>query len=181
MKLIFKKYRWRLKMMKHKHKNPSSIKDGVPPTKERRSQNGGVYVEVIRRDPKGHSLIKRYRAVWECPLDAYRDLGVINSQEHKAGLKFRRLYYATVICRAVNDRGTRPEGDNQVDKFEKQLRSAIQTLPPPSKETVIAVCGHNQVFWSSQALEKLRKGLGHLALNWHRTAIEVADHKPRLS
>src|ERR1700677_3960575 len=116
-------------MINVRFQRSKSIKDGAAPTKERRRQNGGVYAEIITKDAKGYSLIKRYRAVWECPLDAYRDLGVINTQEHKAGLKFRRLYYATVICRAVNDRGSRVEGDNQVDKFERQLRSAIQVLP----------------------------------------------------
>jgi hypothetical protein len=147
------------------------------PTKERRRQNGGVFAELIRRDPEGHSLIKRYRAVWECPLDAYKDFGLINAQEYRAGLKFRRIYYATVICRAINDHERVFGGDTQVANHERALKSAFQILPSHDKEAVIDICGHNQPARSPRMLDALKKGLGHLALKWNMVAIEVCEHK----
>ena len=161
-----------------KDENPTPINNEVAPTKERCRQNGGLYAEIIRRDPsEGHQLIKRYRAVWECPLDAYRDFGLINAREYETGMKFRRIYYSAVMCREVNEREAIWGGDVRVTSVEKQLRSALKILPSNDRVAVIDVCGHNQPAMDSKRLDALKKGLGHLALSWNRAAIEVCEHK----
>src|SRR6202044_1104230 len=86
-------------MIKARNRKSHPIKIGAIPTKERRRQNGGVFSEVIDRDANGKVFMKRYRAVWECPLDVYRDQKVINDREYRAGLRFHEAYYGAVICR----------------------------------------------------------------------------------
>ncbi len=65
-------------IMSREHNNdPTYLTyDGGMPTKERHYQNGGVTFDVIDHDHK--ILVKRYRAVWECPLDAYMEQGAIS-------------------------------------------------------------------------------------------------------
>src|ERR1700722_12884376 len=109
-------------MIEPNNENPS-------PTNERLQQNGGVFAELVRDEEK-NAPVKRYRATWECPLDAYRDFGLINAKEYKAGLEFRRIYYATVMCRKMNEHGLVSDEDMQVAKLEGVLKSALRQMPP---------------------------------------------------
>jgi len=165
-------------MMKQKHKRPTSIKDGIAPTKERRRQNGGVFAEIINKDPKGNALLKRYRAVWECPLDAYKDIGIINAAQHKAGLEFRKAYYASVVCKTVNDRMSEEQLNREVSKLERVLRAAFKELSPTHTESVIDACGHNLLVTDAVKLERLKIGLGKLTKLWNLTAQEVCNKAP---
>jgi hypothetical protein len=167
-------------MAKHSHKTRyTTVKIGVGPTKERRRHNGGVMVEIIDRAAGGKALIKRFRAVWECPLDVYRDAKVINEAEHRAGLKFRQAYFQSVI-RPRTTYGRINSNDNRTPTHsDKLLKEAYMELPSENRDVVIAVCGHDQIIWSQKALDKLRKGLGHLAMQWDMMAIEICEHNEK--
>src|SRR5580698_4089668 len=93
-------------MAKHTGKKTfTTVKMGESPTEERRRQNGGVTSELIGRDASGKALVNRYRAVWESPLDMYRDTKLISASEHKAGEQFKNAYFSAVITRrAANER-----------------------------------------------------------------------------
>jgi len=157
-------------------KRTALIKSGKIPTPERRRHNGGVYAEIIHRDAKSPVLVKRYRAVWECPLDAYRDLGVITKAQHRAGLKFRRIYYASVMCRAANDRMGPVDADLRIPRLKRVLNTAYRRLPFPHREAVIDACGHNLVIIDLAKLERLKRGLDQLVELWRMTAQEVCGH-----
>ncbi len=148
----------------------------VAPTKERAQHNGGVKEEVVAWDADGNPVATRFRAVWECPLDAYRDHGVINKAEHKTGIEFRRVYYGVVFSRQPE---TRPTTEAQAVRkpttSETKLKEAYDTLPFDELDVIVTVCGNNHHIWNARAYEKLRRGLGHLAVAWHSAAIEVCD------
>jgi hypothetical protein len=169
-------------MMAKRTKKPinSAIKIGIAPTQERYNRNGGLRMEIMDRDARGKVLMRRYRAVWECPLDAYLDHRVITEPEHRAGTRFRHAYHRAVLSRrAIAERLNRYPTTEGLTMNEKLIKDAYDTISPHNMGTVIDVCGHDRVIWGPQALESLRKGLGHLALKWHMTAIEVCEHKPK--
>lgn len=155
----------------------TTVKMGETPTKERRHQNGGVMSETVARDVDDKSLVKRYRAVWECPLDVYKDRKIITEPEHRAGLRFRQAYHRTVLSRsAARERLNRYPAKEGLTMNEKLIKDAYHVVSPHNIGAVIDVCGHGQMIWSSKALESLRKGLGDLAVSWHSAAIEVSEH-----
>jgi len=160
----------------HKH-TAKSVRTGVAPTQERHNHNGGVTFENIPVDD-GPVLIRRYRAVWECPLDAYKDLGLIDEAAHRAGLQFHEAYYGTILNGRLD---LRPVSEEQAAKCpnerERHFKEARKALPADELKAVIDVCGHNMHIWKPSALEKLHRGLGRLALEWHTNAIEVCEHK----
>ncbi len=159
-------------------KRASTVKMGASPTKERRLQNGGVVMETIERNTHGKTLINRYRAAWECPLDAYRALKLIGEPEYRAGLRFHRAYYGAVLCRREEFRPTSSDhASMEPTMSDKLLNQAHKAIPPEDLGAVIDVCGHSKPAWNPRALEKLRKGLGHLALRWNMAAIEVCEYK----
>ena len=159
-------------------KRANTVRMGASPTKERRRQNGGVVMETVERDAHGRELINRYRAAWECPLDAYRDLNVIGEPEYRAGLRFHRAYYGVVFGRRYDFKPTNNYlSTMEPNMSERLLKQAYDTLPTDELGAVIDVCGHGERIWNPRALDKLRKGLGHLAIRWHMTAIEVCEHK----
>ena len=97
-------------MQKHKcKKSITGPGTGATPSKERRNQNGGLIWEAIPSSIRPGQLVRRYRAVWESPLDAYRAYGVINREEYRAGLRFHRAYYGVVLCRRADFRPTSDE------------------------------------------------------------------------
>jgi len=160
-------------MNKSKRKRTiNSARSPLAPTKERRSQNGGV---VRERISDGRMTVDRYRAVWECPLDAYHDHGLISEAQYKAGLRFRHLYYGAVIARNINDcRPTSIEQANMEPTMQDRLlNKAYDTLAPDEMKAVIDVCGFSEHIWNPRAYEKMRKGLGHLAVQWNMAAVEV--------
>jgi len=159
----------------NRQKRSNTIKDGATPTPERRKRNGGVTVEVIHRNASGTSLVKRYRAVWECPLDAYRDKGIINETQHKSGMQFREAYYATVNCRAANDRGSPLTEDEQVARLEMVLKAAFRKLSYEQRGPVVDICGHNEFVTDPSRLARLKSGLNQLINLWRVTAQEICD------
>ena len=62
---------------------------------------------------------------------------------------------------------------------EKLIRDAQRTLSPHNMWAVIDICGYDQPAKDATMLDKLKKGLGHLAVRWNMAAIEVCEHKPK--
>lgn len=168
-------------MTKRKDRKHSAVvKMGEVPTKERQHQNGGVFSEIVECDVNGKALIKRYRAVWECPLDAYRDRKILTGPEHLAGLRFRKAYYKAILSRRATSERLRPYSLRPsvgLTTSEKILKEAYQTLPPYNKGIIIDICGHDLPARDQATLDKLKEGLGHLALRWHMASIEVCKRK----
>jgi len=165
-------------MSKHQD-NPQIARPSAhgTPTKERAQHNGGVDEEVVAWDADGNPIATRFRAIWECPLDAYRDKGLISKQEHKTGIDFRRVYYGVVLNRPLDINPiTEEQAAREPTASEALLKQAYDTLPSDEVEVIVTVCGNSHHIWNARAYEKLRRGLGHLALAWHRAAIEVAEH-----
>ena len=159
-----------------------SVKFGVTPTKERRQHNGGVVCEAIRVDRQSKTYINRYRAVWESPLDVYFDRKVISKPEYRAGLRFHRAYYGSVMCRSKEMHLTSQEQASlKPTPLEGLLKEAYAALPLDTLGVVVNVCGYNEPVRNEVMLEKLRKGLGHLAVKWNMAAIEVCDPKQKQS
>lgn len=154
----------------------SRLSANVTPTKERWQHNGGVKEEVIAWDADGNPTTTRFRAVCECPLDDYKDQNLINKYEHKAGIKFRRVYYGVVLCRRPETGLTsKDQASRSPTMSERLLKQAYETLPSDELNVVVTVCGDGHHIWNRSALEKLRRGLGKLAIAWHSAAIEVCE------
>lgn len=157
-------------------KKLSTMRVGTAPTKERRRQNGGVIKEIIKNTASG-KLIRRYRAVYECPLDAYLSADLISKAEHCAGIGFRRAYYGAVISRPTDSRPvSAEEAAKEPTMYEKALGQVYSILPSDEMSAVINVCGFSEHSWNPQAYEKMRKGLGHLAVQWNMAAFETCGH-----
>ncbi|MDE1902132.1 MAG: hypothetical protein KGI37_10920 [Alphaproteobacteria bacterium] len=154
-----------------------SVIIGIEPTKERHHQNGGLIKKAVRVG-NNEFLINKYRAVWECPLDVYRDTNAISKTEYRAGMWFRRAYYGAVLSQRRDLRPTSHEAATmEPTMHDRLLNEARAALPSDQITVVTGVCGHSQLTYSPHALEKLRKGLGHLAVRWNMAAVEVCDHK----
>ena len=166
-----------------KHKRKKSItgpRTGATPTKERRNQNGGLIWETIPSSVRPGQLVRRYRAVWESPLDAYRAYGVISRDEYRAGLRFHRAYYGVVLCRRADYRPTGEEHASWKETaVEKLLKLARKIIAPEDLNAVIAICGHSQPARNPRALTCLKRGLGDLASQWHLAAREVCEPRKR--
>ncbi len=162
-------------MSRHKSKNKvTSIKTGMVPTKERHQHNGGIIAEVTELDNQGKALMHRYRAVWECPLDAYKDKKIITEPEYLSGLRFRQAYYRAVLSRRAGyERLNAAPMDTSLTPSERILRDAYKILPSYNKGAVIDICGHDRYAESEKEVKALRNGLGRLARCWHMAAIEV--------
>jgi len=152
---------------RHDKQRISSVRTGATPTKERRRQHGGVTFDVIDRDYHNKILVRRYRAVWECPLDAYVDKGAISVSEHWAGLKFREAYFQAVLCKAaICDRIRKYTPDIGYSPGERVLKEAYRALSHEYKGAVVDICGHDQPARDMAKLDRLKKGLGQLAELW---------------
>lgn len=164
-----------------KHKRPKNItgpRTWVTPTKERHRQNGGLIAEVVPGSRRPGHFIKRYRAVWECPLDAYYDNGVINRAEYRAGRRFHRAYYGVVLLRRRDFRPTcEAHALWKETAVEKLLKLARKIVAPEDLNAVIAICGHSQPARNQRALSCLKRGLGDLASQWHLAAREVCERR----
>jgi len=147
------------------------ISAGMVPTKERRKQNGGVVSEVIERD--GDSLTKRYRAVWECPLDAYLGKGLITERQYVVGLMFRQAYHRAVKSKSAAQNRLALSSSTREGLSEKVLKSAYKKLSPHNMGSIIDICGHDLPAQDSVKLGRLQKGLGELADLWKVAAIEI--------
>ena len=60
---------------------------------------------------------------------------------------------------------------------DKIIDKAYAILPIDEMRAIIDVCGHDLPVSNIKYLEKLRKGLGKLALQWNMAAIETCEHK----
>jgi len=58
---------------------------------------------------------------------------------------------------------------------DKLLDEAYEAVESQDMGHVIDVCGHSNHIWNPQALEKLRRGLGRLAVQWNMAAIEFTE------
>jgi len=155
---------------------PATVKIEDSPTKERRRQNGGVVSEIIDRDVNDTVLVKRYKAVWECPLDTYKDLGVINEPQHHAGISFRQAYHLAVLCRkAAHERINLNISHTGLTKSESLLKQAYKILPPYYRPIIIDICGHDESATSEIELLHLKEGLKKLSNYWNMAAMEVCE------
>jgi len=163
-------------MTGNKQKHRVTIENGISPTRERHFHNGGLIAVSIAGG------VNRYRAVYECALDIYLERKIIAQPQYQAGLRFKEAYHHSVSCRtASKDRGSRYSNFNieRLTMSEKMIQQANNELDDDNWNVVEGVCGHDQVVWSPKALESLRKGLGHLAIKWHMSAIEICEHKKK--
>ncbi|MEJ0062757.1 MAG: hypothetical protein WDO70_06030 [Alphaproteobacteria bacterium] len=158
-------------------KGITGLRTWATPTKERRRQNGGVICDTIQSSTR-IGLIRRYRAVWECPLDAYHAHGVIRWAEYRAGLRLHRAYHGVVLCRRAD---YRPMSDEHASwpqtRIEKLLNLARKIIMPEDLNTVIDICGHSRPAQFQRELVSLKRGLGDLASRWHMAAAEACEHK----
>jgi hypothetical protein len=150
----------------------------VKPTQERHWHNGGLIAETVVSGNSG--IITRYRAVWECPLDVYRDRRILSPTQYRAGLRLRRAFRDVVarhraMCSRMMQSLSLSETSSMSDKIIKDASAIVAAGDMP---TVIDVCGYDQLIWNPNALDKLRRGLGHLAVAWHSAAMELCD-RPR--
>lgn len=159
-------------MRKNRHKGRIlTVRMGEKPTPERRRQNGGVISEIVDRGAGDRILVKRYRAVWECPLDVYLDREVITEPEYRAGQKFRNAYFRAVLGIKVDDIGTGNEGDREMAMLspiysDRLLCDAYEALSPKQKAIVVSVCGHDEVAGETARLKTLHRGLEKLCDVW---------------
>lgn len=159
-------------MAKRKHKTKvQSIRTGESPTQERRVQNGGVVKEVTDRDCKGNALTYRFKAVADCPLDAYFLRGNLTGPEYEAGMKFRRAYLRSILHVRAQDTDSGSHGDPEMAALmpvysERILQEACETLSPAQKTVVISVCGYDEWAGGSYKLQTLHRGLEKLAILW---------------
>ncbi len=162
-------------MNTHKSKRQlSSIKIDAAPTKERRRQQGGVRTEVIVQDKHGKALMHRYRAVWECPLDVYKDKKIITEPEYQSGLRFREAYHRSVLSRRAGyERLNNFPNDMRLTPGERLVKDAYRILSSHHMGAVIAICGHGQPAKDEQELKVLRGSLGRLARCWQLAAAAV--------
>ena len=160
-----------------------TIRYGIAPTRERQFQNGGVRVETVAKGIHGKALVNRYNAVHECALDVYLERKIITRPQYRAGLRFREAYHRSITCRTAERNRLGLYSDNTNDKrltmSEKLIRQAHNTLDSSEMGTVIDVCGNGHLTWNPKALEKLRKGLGHLSVKWQGVAVEICEHKTK--
>lgn len=156
------------------NKNAPRIKTGMAPTKERHQHSGGVMAEAIELDHQSKVLMHRYRAVWNCPLDVYRDMEVITEPEYQSGLRFRQAYYRAVLSRRADyERLNSCPTDTSLTPSERILKDAYRIMPSYNMGTVIDICGHDRYAKNEKEVKALRNGLGQLARRWHMAATEI--------
>ncbi|MBV8648454.1 hypothetical protein [Paludibacterium sp.] len=152
-----------------------NVRTGIAPTAERYHRNGGVRTEIVS---EGGARTMRYRAAWECPLDAYRDLKIINEAEYKAGLKFHQAYYGAVIFVRADFRPTsKIQADRKPTKSDILLKKVYVAIPSEDMSVIIDICGRSKPAQSPRAMNILKRGLGHLATHWKMAAREVCKRK----
>lgn len=129
--------------------------------------------------------MQRYRAVRECALDIYLESRLINRIQHRAGLRFREAYHRTASCRTteINRNGIYENHSDATDErltmSENLIRQARNELNPENWHVVEDVCGLNRILYSPRAYEALRKGLGHLAVEWNMAAVALCNHRKK--
>ncbi len=153
---------------KHDRGRVRSVRTGATPTKERRLQNGGVTFDVIDPDYHHKTLIRRYRAICECTLDAYVERKAISVAEHWAGLKFREAYFSAMLCkRAICERASKYTNPaTGPSPGERVLKEAYRALSHQYTRAVVDICGHDEPAQDEIKLDKLKKGLAELADFW---------------
>jgi hypothetical protein len=152
------------------------------PTPERCHQNGGVICESLPNTARHGHHITRYRAVWECPLDAYRAYGILNQAEYRAGLRFYRAYFGVVLCRREDFYSpvSRELASIEPASIDTQLKTARKIIAPQDLRAVINICGHSWPAQYQRDLVSLKRGLGELASRWNLAASEVCAPRKRL-
>ena len=173
-------------MNKHYAKNqrPSRYIIGAAPTPERHRHLGGFRRKFIKADDASGAVVQRYRARWASPLDLYRDKQIIDRGQFLAGLRFGRIYrYAVSSELACHERARRidspstPDGSDSLQRALAYVEQAHAALTSDTMNVVIDVCAHAKPVSSPEALGKLRRGLGRLALEWGMAATDMCQHR----
>jgi len=154
-----------------------TVRAGEAPTPERRFHNGGVVSEIVDRDISHSILVKRYKAAWECPLDAYLIRGAITEPEHRAGVKFRNAYLRAVLRLRIEDIGTGCRGSADMAALtpiysQRLLNDAYSALSTKQRAILISVCGHDEVAGATPRLKTLHRGLEKLCEVWKINKID---------
>ena len=168
-------------MRKHKFKRCiTGPGTGATPTKERHHRNGGLIWETVPSSTRPGQQVRRYRAVWESPLDVYRLYGVISREEYLTGLRFHRMYYGVVLLRRRDRRPVSAEHAAWKQTLvEKRLKQAHAIIAPRDLDAVIEICGHSLPARNPKALTCLKRGLRDLTNQWHLAAKDVCGYKRR--
>jgi hypothetical protein len=158
----------------HSRRVIRSVRTGIGPTVERKRQQGGVVKEIVDRDTDGNVLIERYKAAFECPLDAYKLSGKITEDEYRASIKFRYAYMRAVLKIRVEDIGSGCHGSYDMAGLmpihsERILNEAYAVLTPRQKVAIISVCGHDEKPKDKDHFQTFQRGLEVLAELWGTT------------
>ncbi len=140
-------------------------------TMERRRQLGGLITEVVDRDLRGNSILKRHKAKIECHLDIYLYRGQLSVPEYDAGMIFRKAYMRYVLDIKVDDdvQGGRADAEMAmlaVPHSKKLIDEAHDVLSQPQWMVVEAICGLDDTAGNSYRFETFRRGLEKLVDLW---------------
>jgi len=154
------------------------------PTPERCRKMGGFRHQYVKVGNGRGMAILRCRARWASPLDLYRDRQVIDHAQYQAGLQFGRSYrYAIAGEAACHERSRRIDNPETSDMNEGLLRAlacveqAHAALSADTVNVVIDICAYAQPAENQRAMDKLRRGLGRLALEWGMVTTELCRRK----
>ena len=177
-------------MDKHTSKNQKVDKYvlGIAPTAERQRHQGGFRREYVKADGSAGIAVQRYRARWPAPLDLYLDMEIIDRDQHQAGLQFGRAYRQAVsneaACHerarridsppAASDMSDTPDGLQRALDYVEQAYAALSS---DVFNTMTDVCAYERLVENPAAFNKLRKGLGRLALEWGMVAAELCHRR----
>ena len=135
-------------------------------------QMGRTIEEVIDRDVRGKILTLRHRLYAACMLDAYFLRGLIETGEHKAGLRYRLAWLRArdglqisnpyLVGRALNY----TDSMRVIPESERILKEADAKLTPAQKALVIKVCCENRKAGGQDKIDTFGRGLASMAKLW---------------
>ncbi len=144
-------------------------RQGIPATKERQNQNGGVIVEPIHERDGNKIYTRRHRAKFSSALEHYLWRNFISEIECEIGEKFGKEYLRSVLKVKVSDTGS--HGDLQDPLISaingnRLLKIAYDSLQNFQKEIVVSVCVYNQTAGTSRKIRYLRNALRTIGEQW---------------
>ncbi|MAH03983.1 MAG: hypothetical protein CL561_00285 [Alphaproteobacteria bacterium] len=160
---------------------------GVPPTKQRLLQEGGVRYQYPSEDKTGAKEV-RVRANQTCPLDYYRKHKVINRQMWIAGGRYADLCFNSgVFPRQISiyerDHIRSTAGD--VDAFmatktdaQKALDNIYPLLEPLEWDVLLEVCVHYQFAGKGARLRALKDALNKLVGYYELPSDKQSNKRP---
>ena len=144
-------------------------------TVERQRQLGGMITEVVDRDLRGNSILKRHKAKIECHLDIYLYREQLSVPEYDAGMIFRKAYMRYVLGIKVDDdvQGGRADAEMAmlaIPYSKKLLDQARAALSLPQWVVIEAICGLDDTAGGSSRFATFRRGLEVLVDLWKTDA-----------